>query len=297
MAPPKKTHDPAKRCRKCKESKQQCGRCAGTADRHAARKRRQRDERSSRVPDPLLEGNRKCHRESQRQARAAAKAYNFILNADMCKGVDVQTGKPCTRKSQTGCSIDGSPRCRMCYKAAVGAADYKALLRERLDALPKCVGTYKGRACKSRTGDGRGLLAALRRTGVTSAEAREAVKTEDCIRRLVGHYDDSKLCVRCFKREHRDLGEQLKNLTMCNDDAGSCKRIAFHHGLCNHHYGLSLPASSTLCAGEDGDFSCESGQPRKQSTGNLCKTCFAAMTGRMAVQGPPARPPKRRRRE
>jgi hypothetical protein len=85
---------------------------------------------------------------------------------------------------------------------------------------------------------------------------------------------------------------------MCDDDAGSCHRIAQFHGLCGHHHGLTLPASKTLCAGEHGDFSCKSGKPRMgPSKGNLCKTCFDAMTNRMVAECPAARTPKRKRGE
>jgi hypothetical protein len=122
------------------------------------------------------------------------------------------------------------------------------------------------------------------------------MQTEPSIKRLVDAYDKSRLCVWCFKWKFTGLGKELTNLTTCNADDDSCQRIAVRNGLCGHHHGLTLPASSTLCAGQDGEFSCDSGQPRKPSTGNLCKTCFDAMTTRMAAERP-ARPPKRQRRE
>jgi hypothetical protein len=227
-----------------------------------------------------------------------AKARNLIPNSERCKGFDSITGKQCTRHRAKGSSIGGSPRCTTCHKAAIGDEIYKALLRKRRDALPQCVGANKnGRACKFRVCKKQGILAALRRTGVTDSGAREAMEMEASIQRIVVAYDNSGLCVWCFKRKYTDLGKQLKNLTMCDDDAGSCHRIAQFHGLCGHHHGLTLPASKTLCAGEDGEFSCESGLPRKPSTGNLCKTCFDAVTTRMIAGCPPARPVKRQRRE
>ena len=243
------------------------------------------------MPDPRLEANRKRTREAKAAAIAAAKAHNTIPKWDMCKGVDSLTGQQCTKPRQKGCSIDGSPRCTTCHKAAIGH-----------DALPQCGGTNKkGMACKYRIGriigDGRGILNALRRTGATTAGVREAVETEASIKRLVAAYTKSGLCLWCFKRRYTGLGKELNSLTRCNADDDSCQRVAHRNGLCGHHYGLTLPASSTQCAGEAGDFTCESGKPRMgPSKGNLCKPCFDAMTTRMAAE-PTARPAKRQRRE
>ena len=298
MAPIKKPYDPEKRCKDCQGRKKQCGRCAGTADSQAARKRRQEKEKSSRVPDPLLERNRKRNREADRAVYAAAKANNCVPDRKVCKGVDGPTGKPCTRPITSHLSIDGSPRCRRCYKAAVGDRAYKELLRKRHDALPQCGGTNKkGMACKYRIDGQGGILNALRRTGATTAGVREAVETEASIKRLVAAYTKSGLCLWCFKRRYTGLGKELNSLTRCNADDDSCQRVAHRNGLCGHHYGLTLPASSTQCAGEAGDFTCESGKPRMgPSKGNLCKPCFDAMTTRMAAE-PTARPAKRQRRE
>jgi hypothetical protein len=211
----------------------------------------------------------------------------------LCKGVDSLTGQQCTNQRRAGYSIDGSPRCTKCYKAANEKA-YTTLLRERHDALPQCAGTTKkGMACKCRINEKQGILAALRRNGTTVSGAREAMQTEASIQRIVVAYDKSGLCVWCFKRTYTDLGRQLTNLTTCDDDAGSCQRVAVRNGLCAHHHGLTLPASETLCAGENGEFSCESGLPRKPSTGNLCKKCFDAMTTQMAAERT-ARPPNGR---
>jgi hypothetical protein len=156
--------------------------------------------------------------------------------------------------------------------------------------------TKKGKACKHRINEKQGILAALRRTGTTLSEAREAMQTEASIQRIVVAYDKSGLCVWCFKRKFTGLGKELTNLTTCNADDDSCQRIAVHQGLCGHHHGLTLPASETLCAGENGDFACDSGKPRKPSTGNLCKPCFDTMITRMAAERT-ARPPKRQRLE
>jgi hypothetical protein len=291
----KQPFNPEKRCTKC-QGKQQCGRCAGITDANAARKKRHEEEKSSNRKDPRLEGNRKRLRDAYRAEVAVAKAQNRTPKGVMCKGVDSRTGNPCTNVRRNGCSVDGSQRCKTCYEAAKGQLAYTTLLRERHDALPKCVGINKGMACKYRIGQRGGILAALRRTGTTSSETREAVKTEPSIQRLVAAYDMSRMCVTCFKKNNTGLGKELKNLTACNADDESCQRIAVLHGLCGHHHALSLPASSTLCAGEYGDGSCESGQPRKPSKGNLCKPCFDAMTARMIAECQAARPAKRQRR-
>jgi hypothetical protein len=251
------------------------------------------------VPDPLLDRQRKRQRGADSNRRAAAKALGVIQTRDLCKGVDILTGKQCTRRQQGGCRVDGSPRCTTCYKDAIGDRAYKEVLRERHNALgSQCVGTKKnGMACKSRVCEQLGILAALRRTGTTSSGAREAMKKEASIQRIVFQYDNSRLCLRCFKSTYTGLGKELKSLTTCDADDDSCHRVAVHNGLCAHHHGLTLPASKALCAGEHGDFSCESGQPRMRSKGNLCKTCFDAMTTRMIAECPAARTPKRKRGE
>ena len=143
-------------------------------------------EESSGSKDALLERNRQKSREAQKADIAAAKAYNTMPNWQMCKGVDSRTGQQCTKQRVGGYSIDGSPRCTTCHKAAIGDRAYKELLRKRHDALPQCGGTNKkGMACKYRIDEKGGILAALRRTGATTAGVREAVETEASIQRLV----------------------------------------------------------------------------------------------------------------
>ncbi len=161
----KRPPDPARRCKRCQGSKKQCGRCAGTVDSHAARKRRQEEEETSRVPDPLLDRERKRNREADSNRRAAAKALSIIPTRDLCRGVDSLTGKQCTRRQCRRCSIDGSPRCTECYKAAKGQEAYTTLLRERHDALPQCVGTRQKR---------HGLqISCLRKAGHPSGAAKD----------------------------------------------------------------------------------------------------------------------------
>ena len=124
------------------------------------------------------------------------------------------------------------------------------------------------------------------------------METEASIQRLVAAYTKLGLCLRCFKGTYTGLGKELKNLTTCNADDDSCQRVVYSHGLCGHHHALSLPAARTQCAGEAGDFSCNSGKPRMgPSKGNMCQTCFDAMTTRMIAECPAGRPPKRQRLE
>jgi hypothetical protein len=138
-------------------------------------------------------------RDAYRAGVAAAKEHNTLPNLQRCEGVDVLTGKQCTRRQFY--SIDSSPRCTKCYQAAKGEEAYKTLLRERYEAtllrerheVPLCVGiSKKGMACKYRVCEKGGIRKALRNTGVTSSEAREAVRTEPSITRIVDAYTKSR---------------------------------------------------------------------------------------------------------
>jgi hypothetical protein len=117
---------------------------------------------------------------------------------------------------------------------------------------------------------------------------------------IVHEFEKSKRCLPCFKKEWPDLGAQLTGITLCSieedDGGGPCQRAAQQNGLCGRHFAASLPHESTVCFGELGDLSCDSGKPRSATTDHLCKPCFDAKVKRIAAACPRVPHPRKKQK-
>ena len=67
--------------------------------------------------------------------------------------------------------------------------------------------------------------------------------------------------------------------------------------MCGPHFAASLPPESTVCFGELGDLSCDSGKPRSVTTDHLCKPCFDAKVKRSAAACPRVPPPRSKKQK
>ena len=269
-------------------------------------KRYREDEKATGVTDARLTTIRENYRTSKKSRNKAAKSYGRGFIVSQCKGPDGKTGSTCQRTYQTPFSGKGVFFCATCHKAAKGpevhanvlAAERAKLAAAKLAAKdPLCKGIDgNGRACRSHLNGKNGILLALRKAGLKVTEARAFMQSD--IPQIVAAFEQSELCLSCFKIEYRTLGEQLTAITRCSvtdDGGGPCQRVAHRNGQCRSHFDATQPAKS--CRGISGDFKCDSGEPPSQRKAHLCKPCFEAKVAQVAAATSLLRRPPRKKQK
>jgi hypothetical protein len=289
-----------RRCKKCNQpNRKQCSQCSGKSDPNAAAKRYREEEKATGVTDARLTTIRENSRKSKKSRNKAAKSYGFIVN--QCKGPDGKTGSTCQNTYQARFSGKGVFFCATCHKAAKGPevhANVLAAKRAKLAAKdPLCKGIDgNGRACRSHLNGKYGILLALRKAGLKVTEARAFMQSD--IPQIVAAFEQSELCLSCFKKEYPQHGQGLTAITACSgtDSAGvPCRRAAHRNGLCESHFDATQPAKS--CRGISGDFKCDSGAPASRRRDHLCKPCFQAKVAQVAAATPLLRRPPRKKQK
>ena len=186
---------------------------------------------------------------------------------------DGKTGDTCGKYPGVPYSGKGSAFCSTCFRQAYGDDAHKAALaayKQRYDVGPrvKCEGRDKGKVCPNYTDHESGIRGALTKTGMTKGNARELMREDAIISRIVAAFDKARQCLPCFKLDHPGHAKTLENITSSDDDP---------------------------CVGS----ACESRLPRVPHSGGLCQSCLDAIVERNAAECPaidcPAPPAKRRR--
>jgi hypothetical protein len=268
-------------------------------------KRYREDEKATGVTDARLTTIRETRRNCDNSRNKAAKSYGFIVN--QCKGPDGKTGSTCQNTYQAPFSGKGVFFCATCHKAAKGpevhanvlaAKRAKLAAKDPLSKGPLCKGIDgNGKACRNPLNGKNGILLALRKAGLNSTKARAFMQSD--IPQIVAAFEQSELCLSCFKIEYRTLGEQLTAITRCSvtdDGGGPCQRVAHRNGQCRSHFDATQPAKSSRCRGISGDFKCDSGKPPSRKKDDLCKPCFEATVAQVAAATSPVRCPRKKQK-
>jgi hypothetical protein len=286
-----------KRCKACnKPNRQQCARCSGKGDPNAARNRLLKDEKATGVTTPRLATLRENARTSYKSQNEDAQSHGFHYR--MCRGPNGTTGLTCKNCYSSAFSGKGVFLCAKCHKALKGAVAHAEVLAkcaaEHAVKLPSCKGINgNGKACRNHLRGKNGILGALRRAGIPIAAARDFMQND--IPDIVHWFDQSKLCLACFKKVNPQHAQDLTAITKCSvTDSGGvpCERVAIRNGLCGSH-----ADATERCAGISGDFKCESGMPPSRKKNRLCRPCFEATVAQvLAATSPLRRPPRKKQK-